>query len=104
MQIDMDSDIKYFIKDDTLSYFKYKSGDYIPDDELYKLFSYVYGRVHSTSGNFYILELSMGNKNKNNKRFAITDKLYFTIVEDSEKIKGYTCCDIHRPRFTFDDH
>ena len=99
MQIDMDSDITYFFDNNTLSYFKYKAGDYIPDDELYKLFSYVYCRVHSTSGNFYILELAMGNKNKNNKRFVITDMLNFTIDDQ----RRYTCCDLHRARFTFDD-
>jgi hypothetical protein len=62
MQINIDSDIIYFVDDNNLSYFKYKAGDYIPDDELYKLFSHLYGRVHSTSGNFYILELAMENK------------------------------------------
>jgi hypothetical protein len=99
MQIDMDSDITYYLDDNNLSYFKYKSGDYIPDNELYKVFSHVYGRVHSPSVNFYILELAMGNKNKNNKRFVITDKLYFSI--DDQRL--YICCNIHRPRFTFDD-
>ena len=75
----MESDIAYYFDDNNLSYFKYKAGDYIPDDELYKLFSYVYGRPHSTSGNFYILTLAMGNKNICNQRFVIKDKLYFTI-------------------------
>jgi hypothetical protein len=79
MQIDMDSDITYFVDDNNLSYFNYNAGDISQDDELYKFFSPVYGRVHSTSGNFYILELAMGNKNKNNKRFVIADKMYFTI-------------------------
>jgi hypothetical protein len=41
MQIDMDSDITYFVDDNNLSYFNYKDGDYIPDDELYKLFSHI---------------------------------------------------------------
>jgi hypothetical protein len=41
MQIGMDSDITYFVDDNNLSYFKYKAGDYLSDDELYKLFSYV---------------------------------------------------------------
>jgi hypothetical protein len=98
MQIDMDLGITYFVDDNNLSYFIYKDGDYIPVDELYKLFSHVYGRVHSTSSNFYILELAMRNKNKNIRRFVITDKLYFTINDQ----RRYTCCDIHRPRFSFD--
>jgi hypothetical protein len=79
MQIDMDSNIVKLVDDNNLSDFKFKAGDYISDDELYKLFSHGYRRVHSTSGNFYIYELAMGNKNKCNKRFVITDKMYFTI-------------------------
>jgi hypothetical protein len=59
-QINRNSDIVYY-KDDgkSLSYFEYKNGDYISDDELYKLLSYVYGRIHSTGGNFCILETAM---------------------------------------------
>jgi hypothetical protein len=68
MQIDRNSDLVYYNEDGkSLSYFEYKAGDYISDNEFYKLFSYVLGKIHSTGGNFYILELAMGNKNKNNK-------------------------------------
>jgi hypothetical protein len=92
MIIDRNSDIEYYNEDGkSLSYFEYKKGDYISDDELYKLFSYVYGRIHSTGGNFYMLELDMGNKNKNNKRFIIADKMYYYTVGE-EPIK-YTCHD-----------
>jgi hypothetical protein len=75
MQIDIDSDIVYFLDDDksSLSYFKYKAGDYIPVDELFGLFTKVYGHIHSTGGNFYQLEKSGGNVNKNNERYFITD-------------------------------
>jgi hypothetical protein len=39
MQIDRNSDIVYYNEDGkSLSYFEYKKGDYISDDELYKLF------------------------------------------------------------------
>jgi hypothetical protein len=77
MQINRNSDIVYYNEDGkSLSYFEYKKGDYISDDELYKLFSYFYGRIHSTGGNFYMLELAMRNKNKNNKRFIIADKMF----------------------------
>jgi hypothetical protein len=56
MQIDRDSDIVYYNEDGkSLSYFEYKKGDYISDDELYKLFSFVYGRVHSTDVIFIFL-------------------------------------------------
>ena len=41
MQIYMDSDITYLVDDNNLSYLKYKAGDYIPDDEINKLFSYL---------------------------------------------------------------
>jgi hypothetical protein len=71
MQIDMDSDIAYFEDPDSLSIIKYKVGDYIPDDELNELFTKVYGKIHSTGGNFYLLEKSMGNVNKNNSRYVI---------------------------------
>jgi hypothetical protein len=65
MQINRNSDIVYYNEDDkSLSYFEYKKCDYISDNELYKLFSYVYGRVHSTGGDFYILELDMETKIK----------------------------------------
>jgi hypothetical protein len=85
MQINRNSDIVYYNEDGkSLSYFEYKKGDYISDDELYKLFSYVYGRIHSTGGDFYILELDMGNKNKSNKRFIITSKMYYYTVADSK--------------------
>jgi hypothetical protein len=102
MQIDMNSDIKYYTDDEKthLSYFEYKKGDYISDNELYKLFSYVYGRVHSTGGNFYILECSMGNKN--NKRFIVADKMYYNIC-DGDKLKQYASSDIDPPRFTRND-
>jgi hypothetical protein len=66
MQMIKDSDIIYYLDDNTLSYFKYKAGDYIPDDELYFLFSHVFGKIHSTTCNFLQLELDMGNRNKNN--------------------------------------
>jgi hypothetical protein len=60
MHIDINSDnIYYNIDGKSLSYFDYKKGDYISDDELYKLFSYVYGRIHSTGGNFYKSVLSL---------------------------------------------
>ena len=103
MQIDMSSDITYYTDDEKtqLSYFEYKKGDYISDDELYKLFLYVYGRLHSTSGNFYILECSMGNKN--NKRFIVADKKYYTIFDYEDKVKQYVCDDIDPPRFTIND-
>ena len=56
MQINRNSDIVYYNEDGkSLSYFEYKKGDYISDDELYKLFSYVYGRIHSTGGIFICL-------------------------------------------------
>jgi hypothetical protein len=71
MQIDMDSDIAYFEEPDVLSLIRYKAGYYIPDDELNELFTKVYGKLHSTGGNFYLLEKSMGNVNKNNSRHII---------------------------------
>jgi hypothetical protein len=49
------------------------------------LLSYVYGRIHSTGGNFCILETAMWNKNKNNKRFIISDKMYYYTVSEGEK-------------------
>jgi hypothetical protein len=74
MQIDMDSDIVYFNDDkNSLYYYKYKAGDYIPDDELFGLFSKVYGKIHSTGGNFYQLEESEDKINKNNERYIITN-------------------------------
>jgi hypothetical protein len=49
MQIDRNIDIVYYNEDGkSLSYFEYKKGDDISLDELYKLFSYVYGRSYST--------------------------------------------------------
>jgi hypothetical protein len=88
MQIDRNSDIVYYNEDGKLlSYFEYKKGDDISDDELYKLFSYVYDRIHITGGNFYMLELDMGNKNKNNKRFIITDKIYYYTTVGKEESK-----------------
>jgi hypothetical protein len=86
MQINRNSDIVYYKEDGkSLSYFEYKKGDYISDDELYKLFSYGYSRIHSTEGDFYILELDIGSKNKNNKRFIINDKMYYyTVGQDSQ--------------------
>jgi hypothetical protein len=66
------------------------------------LFSYVYGRIHSTGGNFYILECEMENKNKNNKRFIIADKMYYyTTVED--EVKHYAFHDFKKPSFTIND-
>jgi hypothetical protein len=106
MQIDRNSDIVYYNEDGkSLSYFEYKKGDYISDDELYKLFSYVYGRIHSTGGNFYMLELDVGNKNKNNKRFIIADKMYYYTVGEGSgegKIK-YAYHDFIKPRFKIND-
>jgi hypothetical protein len=85
MQININSDIVYYNEDGkSLSYFEYKKGDYISDDEIYKLFSYVYSRIYSTGGDFYILDLAMGNKNKNNKRFIIADNMYYYTVSDGE--------------------
>jgi hypothetical protein len=53
MQINRNSDIVYYNQHGkSLSYFEYKKGDYISDDELNKLFSYLYGRIHSTEGEF----------------------------------------------------
>jgi hypothetical protein len=102
MQIDRISDIVYYNENGkSLSYFEYKKGDYIFDDELYKLFSYVYGRINSTGGNFYMLELDMGKKNKNNKRFIIADKMYYTTV--GEEVKHYAFHDFKKPRFTIND-
>jgi hypothetical protein len=40
----MDSDIVYYVDDDHLFYFEYKAGDYIPDDELFKFFTIIYGK------------------------------------------------------------
>jgi hypothetical protein len=103
MHIDRNSDIVYYNEDGkSLSYFEYKKGDYISNDELYKLFSYVYGRIHSTGVDFYILELSMGNKNKNNKRFIIADKTYYYTVGENSQLQ-YACHDFKKPRFTIYD-
>jgi hypothetical protein len=103
MQINRNSDIEYYNEDGkSLSYFEYKKGDFISDDELNKLFSYVYGRIHSTGGDFYILECEMGNKNKNNKRFIIADKMYYYNGGEEEKIK-YAGHDFKRPKFTIND-
>jgi hypothetical protein len=71
MQIDMDSDIAYFEDPDTLRIINYKAGDYSPDDELNELFTKVYGEIHSTGGNVYLLEKSMDNVNTNNSRFIV---------------------------------
>jgi hypothetical protein len=75
MIINRDSDIVYFRDDNknSLSYFNYKTGDYILDDELFGLFTKIYGHIHSTGGNFYQLVKSMGNVNKNNERYFIID-------------------------------
>jgi hypothetical protein len=103
MQIDWNSDIVYYNLDGkSLSYFEYKKGDYICYNELYKLFSYVYGRFHSTGGDFYILEFAMGNKNKNNKRFIIADKMYYYTVDSEGQIQN-SCHDFIRPRFSIND-
>jgi hypothetical protein len=40
-----------------------------------------------------MLELDMGKKNKNNKRFIIADKMYYYTIEEEGKIK-YTCNDL----------
>jgi hypothetical protein len=104
MQINRNSDLVYYNEDGkSLSYFEYKKGDYISDDELYKLFSYVYGRIHSTGGNFYSLETAMGNKNKNNKRFIIADKMYYYTVGETESQIQYACHDFKHLRFTIND-
>ena len=51
-----------------------------------------------------MLELDMGNKNKNNKRFIIADKMYYyTIVDEEESIKHYAFHDFKKPRFTIND-
>jgi hypothetical protein len=71
MQIDMDSDIAYFEVPDALRIIKDKAGDDIPDDELNELFIKVYGKIHYTGGNFYLLEKPMGNVNKNHSRHVI---------------------------------
>jgi hypothetical protein len=47
----------------------------------------------------------MGNKNKNNKRFIVADKMYYYTVEEGEnsgKIQ-YACHDFKKPRFTIND-
>jgi hypothetical protein len=49
-----------------------------------------------------MLELAMGNKNKNNKRFIIADKVYYYTVDSERKIK-YSYHDFKRPRFTIND-
>jgi hypothetical protein len=67
------------------------------------LFSYVYGRIHSTGGDFYFLEVDMGNKNKNNKRFIVADKMYYYTVGESEEVKHYAFHDFKKPRFTIND-
>jgi hypothetical protein len=104
MQINRNSDIVYYNENGKLlSYFEYKKGDYILDDELYKLFSYVYDRIHSTGGDFYILECEMGNKN--NKRCIISYKMYYYTDgegENSGQIQ-YACHDFKKPRFTIND-
>jgi hypothetical protein len=103
MQIDRNSGIVYYNEDSkSLSYFEYKKGDYISDHELYKLFSYVYGRIHSIGGNFYMLELDMGNKNKNHKRLIIADKMYYTVGSNEGQIQN-ACHDFKSPRFTIND-
>jgi hypothetical protein len=99
MQININSDIVYYNEDGKLLfYFKYKKGDYISDDELYKVFSNVYSRVHSTGGDFYMLELAM--RNKNNKRFIIADKMYYYTVDSGVQ---YACNDLKRPRLTINN-
>jgi hypothetical protein len=103
MQINRNSDIVYYNEDGkSLSYFEYKKGDYISIDELNKLFSYALGRIHSMGDDFYILECEMGNKNKNNKRFIITDKMYYYTVGD-EEVKHYAFHDFKKARFTIND-
>jgi hypothetical protein len=100
------SEIVYYNEDGkSYSYFEYKKGDYFSHDELHKLFSYFYRRIHSTGGNFYMLELAMGNKNKNNKRFIIADKMYYYTIcqEEAEGQIEYECHDFKRPRFTLND-
>jgi hypothetical protein len=49
----MDTDIVYFVDDEHLSNFEYKTGNYIPDDELFRLFTFIKGKIHSPGGNFY---------------------------------------------------
>jgi hypothetical protein len=44
----------------------------------------------------------MGNKNKNNKRFIIADKMnYYTTI--GEEIKHYAFHDVKKPIFTIND-
>jgi hypothetical protein len=49
----MGSDNVYYIDDEHLFYCEYKAGDYISEDELLRVFSFVKGKIHSTGGNFY---------------------------------------------------
>jgi hypothetical protein len=49
-----------------------------------------------------MLELAMGNKNKNNKRFIEANKMYCT-VDEEESIKYYAFHDFKKPRFTIND-
>jgi hypothetical protein len=54
----------------------------------------------------YMLELDMVNKNKNNKRFIIADKMYYyTTVKEGETDSQvqYACHDFKKPRFTIND-
>jgi hypothetical protein len=45
MQIDMDTDIVYFVDDkESWSYFEYKTENYLPKDELFPLFTFVKGK------------------------------------------------------------
>jgi hypothetical protein len=100
MQFDIYRDILNFVDDKSLSYFEYKSGDYISDDELFILFTFIKGKIHSTGGKFYQLEKASGNVNKNNERNIITDskgnqQLCFVI---STHVYAYLQSDL--PKFT----
>jgi hypothetical protein len=60
----MDSYIVYYVDDESLSYFEYKAGDYIPDYELFTLSTFVKGKIHSIVGKFYQLEKAEANVNE----------------------------------------
>jgi hypothetical protein len=49
-------------------YFESKEGDYIPDDELFTLFTFVKCKIHSIRGIFYQLEKAEENVNSTNDR------------------------------------
>jgi hypothetical protein len=99
----MDSDIVYYVEDESFSHFEYKMGDYISDDELFTLFTFVKGKIHSTLGNFYQLEKAEENVNKNNDRYFITDSKGNQLLSLVIKPHVYTYLPADLPRFTLDD-